>query len=160
WFAADADADTVIVAEELDERASAMIPGRRLVRPADLGAVTAPPSPGAALEAVGAEDTALLLYTSGTTGKPKGAMLTHANLAVQGELLREAWGCRPDDALLHALPLHHLHGLGISLLTTLLAGARTRLLPRFDARRVWDEIAGGGVTVWMAVPTMYQKLVE
>jgi malonyl-CoA/methylmalonyl-CoA synthetase len=158
WFAADAGADTLIVAEELDERAVAMVTGRRVLRPADLGA--AEPEEPAAIEAIAAGDTALLLYTSGTTGKPKGAMITHGNLAVQGELLRDAWGYSSADTLLHALPLHHLHGLGISLLTSLLAGARVRLLPRFDARRVWDEIAGGGVTVWMAVPTMYQKLVE
>ena len=81
-----------------------------------------------------ADATALLLYTSGTTGKPKGAMITHANLAAQAALLREAWGCRADDRLLHALPLHHLHGLGISLLTSLLAGGAARMLPRFDAR--------------------------
>jgi malonyl-CoA/methylmalonyl-CoA synthetase len=87
-------------------------------------------------------------------------MITHANLAVQGELLREAWGYRDDDTLLHALPLHHLHGIGISLLTSLLAGARSRMLPRFDAHRVWEVFAAGGVTVWMAVPTMYQKLLE
>src|SRR5207237_7429782 len=92
--------------------------------------------------------------------KPKGAMITHANVAIQAELLREAWAFTASDTLLHALPLHHLHGLGISLLTSLLAGATTRLLPRFDAARVWDELAAGDVTVWMAVPTMYQKLFE
>ena len=155
WFADDADADTVIVAEELDDRAAAMVAGRRLLRPADLRA----PEPGEPAD-VAAEDTALLLYTSGTTGKPKGARLTHANVATQASLLHAAWGYRDDDTLLHALPLHHLHGLGISLLTSLLAGARARMLPRFDARRVWDELATGDVTVWMAVPTMYQKLVE
>ena len=91
------------------------------------------------LAAIGPDATALLLYTSGTTGKPKGARITHDNLAVQAALLREAWGYREGDRLLHALPLHHLHGLGISLLTTLLAGSAARLLPRFDAVRVWNE---------------------
>src|SRR5207244_5368253 len=89
----------------------------------------------------------------------KGAMITHESLAVQAELLRAAWGWREDDTLLHALPLHHLHGLGISLPTSLPAGGTTRMLPRFDARRVWDEL-GRGVTAWMGVPTMYQKLFE
>jgi malonyl-CoA/methylmalonyl-CoA synthetase len=158
WFAADAGADTAVIAEELDDRASqiASVPGRRILRPADLRAA----SPRTPEDAVVAGDTALLLYTSGTTGKPKGARITHENLAVQGELLRAAWGCGPGDTLLHALPLHHLHGLGISLLTTLLAGAGVRFLPRFDARRVWEALAGGGITVWMAVPTMYQRLLE
>ncbi len=160
WFAADAGADTVIVAEELDERASALVAGRRVLRPRDLRADPAPPPEPSAIAGVAAADTALLLYTSGTTGKPKGARITHENVAVQAALLRDAWGYRDDDTLLHALPLHHLHGLGISLLTSLLAGARARMLPRFDAHRVWEALAAGGVTVWMAVPTMYQKLLE
>jgi malonyl-CoA/methylmalonyl-CoA synthetase len=155
WFAADADADTVIVGEDHDDRAGPLCAGRRLLRPADLRAGL----PGEPAD-VAAGETALLLYTSGTTGKPKGARLTHDNVFVQASLLHAAWGYREDDTLLHALPLHHLHGLGISLLTSLLAGAQARMLPRFEARRVWEELARGGVTVWMAVPTMYQKLVE
>ena len=158
WFAADADADTVIVGEEHDDRAGLLREGRRLLRPADLLASSS--SVSAEPAEVDAGDTALLLYTSGTTGKPKGAMITHENVFVQASLLHAAWGYREDDRLLHALPLHHLHGLGISLLTSLLAGACSRMLPRFDARRVWEELARGGVSVWMAVPTMYQKLIE
>jgi malonyl-CoA/methylmalonyl-CoA synthetase len=155
WFVADADADTVIVGPELDDRAGPMAQGRRLLRPSDLAA--AEPAPAADVDD---EATALLLYTSGTTGKPKGARITHANVFVQASLLHEAWGMSDADTLLHALPLHHLHGLGISLLNALLAGASARMLPRFDAHRVWEEMARGGVSVWMAVPTMYQKLVE
>jgi malonyl-CoA/methylmalonyl-CoA synthetase len=155
WFAADAGAGTVIVGEEHDDRAGPLMEGRRVLRPADLRA----PDPGVPAE-VEAQDTALLLYTSGTTGKPKGAMITHENVVVQASLLHEAWGFGDKDRLLHALPLHHLHGLGISLLTSLLAGASSRMLPRFDATRVWEEMAAGGITVWMAVPTMYQKLVD
>lgn len=155
WFAADADADTVIVGPELDDRAGPLAAGRRLLRPADLAA--ADPAPPADVDD---DQTALLLYTSGTTGKPKGARITHANVFTQAALLHEAWGMSAADTLLHALPLHHLHGLGISLLNALLAGASARMLPRFDAHRVWEEMARGGVTVWMAVPTMYQKLVE
>jgi malonyl-CoA/methylmalonyl-CoA synthetase len=99
-----------------------------------------------------------MLYTSGTTGKPKGAMITHANIATQSALLREAWGFRETDLLLHALPLHHLHGLGISLLTALLSGAGVRMLDRFEAQLVWDGMADA--SVFMAVPTMYQKLFD
>lgn len=155
WFAADADADTVILGHDHDERGAAMAEGRRVLRPADLAA-----APVGAPAEVGGAETALFLYTSGTTGKPKGAMITHDNVLVQASLLHAAWGFSPEDTLLHALPLHHLHGLGISLLTSLLAGARARMLPKFDARRVWEEMAKGDVTVWMAVPTMYQKLME
>ncbi len=158
WFAADADADTVIVSEDFDDRAGPMKEGRRVLRPEDLRAPE-PREPEAMAE-IAPEDTALLLYTSGTTGKPKGARLTHQNVATQAELLRAAWGYREEDRLLHALPLHHLHGLGISLLTSLLAGASARMLPRFDAHRVWETFADRGATVWMAVPTMYQKLFE
>ena len=102
-------------------------------------------------------DPALQLYTSGTTGKPKGAVITHGNLATQQELLARArGGGAPDDVLLHALPLHHMHGLGIALLSALGAGATTRFLPSFDARATWDAMAGA--TVFMAVPTIHAKL--
>ncbi len=111
-----------------------------------------------------AESVALLLYTSGTTGKPKGAMISHRAIATQTSLLRDAWELGPRDVLLHALPLHHLHGLVISLCSALLAGASARMLPRFDAERVWSLVAEREAplapTVWMAVPTMYQRLFE
>ena len=83
------------------------------------------------------DDPALQLYTSGTTGKPKGAVLTHANLAAQQRVLAAAWGWRPDDVLLHVLPLHHMHGLAIALLTAVGAGATTRMLGAFEARATW-----------------------
>jgi len=160
WFADDAGASVVIVSADQHERAAAMGAGRHVLNLEDL-ARAASASPGhATLPVLAAGDVALLLYTSGTTGKPKGAMISHGNVAIQAELLRDAWAFSPSDVLLHALPLHHLHGLGISLLTSVLAGATTRLLPRFDAARVWDELASSNTTVWMAVPTMYQKLFE
>lgn len=156
WFADDAGADTVVISEDLAERASLMGAGRRVLRTGELLAA----EPGGEPVAEGS-DTALLLYTSGTTGKPKGARITHENVAVQAGLLREAWAFGESDTLLHALPLHHLHGLGISLMTALLSGAKARMLPRFDARRVWEEFAReGACSVWMGVPTMYSKLIE
>jgi malonyl-CoA/methylmalonyl-CoA synthetase len=156
WFADDAEADLVVTSPDLADRAEAFAGGRRVIDTVALaeGAPREPAGTGAR-----AGDTALMLYTSGTTGRPKGARITHANAAVQAALLHDAWGWSPADTLVHALPLHHLHGLGISLLTSLLAGGATRMLPRFDAERVWDEL-GRGATAWMAVPTMYQKLVE
>jgi len=159
WFASDAGASVVIYSADQADRASSMLPGRASFRLEDLD-LAASKKTESTLPMLAAEDTALLLYTSGTTGKPKGARITHENVATQAEIMREAWGFSPRDTLLHALPLHHLHGLGISLLTSLLAGATTRMLPKFEASRVWDEIAAGGPTVWMAVPTMYQKLFE
>src|SRR5439155_4344826 len=98
---------------------------------------------------------ALMLYTSGTTGRPKGVRLTHAALAATAGSLEEAWRWRRDDRLLHVLPLHHTHGLIVALLGTLWAGAETRFMP-FDAADVWSALAGA--TVFMAVPTIYAKL--
>ena len=158
WFGDDAGADTLILSADLAARAGDLARGRRVLAVETIA--EGPREEPAAIAEIAPDATALLLYTSGTTGKPKGAMITHDNLAVQAALLREAWGYREEDRLLHALPLHHLHGLGISLLTTLLAGSAARLLPRFEATRVWNELAEKRATTFMAVPTMYQKLFE
>jgi malonyl-CoA/methylmalonyl-CoA synthetase len=101
---------------------------------------------------------ALQLYTSGTTGKPKGAVLSHGNLGAQQALLARTWGWRTDDTLLHVLPLHHMHGLCIALLSALGAGACTRMLPAFDAAAIWEAM--GQSTAFMGVPTMYTKLLQ
>jgi malonyl-CoA/methylmalonyl-CoA synthetase len=103
-------------------------------------------------------DGALLLYTSGTTGRPKGALLTGGNVFAQASVLAEAWGMGPGDRLVHALPLHHLHGVVVALATTLLAGGAARMLPRFEAVAAWDALADG--TAFMGVPTMYHRLLE
>ncbi|MDO8835187.1 MAG: acyl-CoA synthetase [Vicinamibacterales bacterium] len=101
---------------------------------------------------------ALMLYTSGTTSRPKGVVLTHAQVQAQVESLVDAWGWRAEDRLLHALPLHHTHGLINALTCPLWAGAVCELLPSFDVTRVWTRLASGDITVFMAVPTMYQRL--
>jgi malonyl-CoA/methylmalonyl-CoA synthetase len=149
WMCSDAEVECVIATAAMTATASAVCDR---VRGAESLLQCAPgplPSPLAV-------DPALQLYTSGTTGKPKGAVLTHDNLSMQQEVLGEAWEMCESDMLLHALPLHHMHGLCIALLTALGAGASVRMLPRFDANAVWDSM--GSSTVWMAVPTMYAKL--
>ncbi|MBI5535472.1 MAG: AMP-binding protein [Deltaproteobacteria bacterium] len=149
FFCSDAQVETILVSASLAERVAGLGPRILTTDEARRHAPGALPSPRAG-------DPALQLYTSGTTGKPKGAVLTHGNLGVQQELLGEAWEMRPDDVLVHALPLHHMHGLCIALLTTLGAGACALMLPQFEARSVWESLARGSVL--MAVPTMYSKL--
>ncbi len=105
---------------------------------------------------VAPDDIAVLLYTSGTTGRPKGAMLTHANLAVNALTLHRAWGWRPDDVLLHALPLFHIHGLFVACHCVLLNGTKMILLPKFDVAAVMPSLPK--VTVFMGVPTFYTRL--
>src|SRR5690606_23304807 len=78
------------------------------------------------------DDLAAILYTSGTTGRSKGAMLSHRNLASNAQVLKEFWGWRPDDVLLHMLPIFHVHGLFVASHGALLAGARMIWLPKLD----------------------------
>ncbi|MCU1389295.1 MAG: matB, partial [Ilumatobacteraceae bacterium] len=103
-----------------------------------------------------AGQTAAMLYTSGTTGKPKGAMLTTENLASNGRTLAALWGFSADDVLVHALPIFHVHGLFIALHCAMLRGCEVRFLPRFDVTAVRAALPGS--TVMMGVPTFYSRL--
>ena len=102
--------------------------------------------------------SALLLYTSGTTSRPKGVVLTHANLEAQMATLADAWGWRADDRILHVLPLNHVHGIVNVLGCALWSGACCEFLSPFDAARAWERLAAGGITLFMAVPTIYARL--
>ena len=104
----------------------------------------------------GPDDLAALVYTSGTTGRPKGAMLTHGNLASNALTLNEAWAFRTDDVLLHALPIFHVHGLMVALHTAMLSTCEVVFLERFRA----DEVLAclPTATVMMGVPTYYSRL--
>ncbi len=101
-------------------------------------------------------DPASILYTSGTTGRPKGAVMRHGNLSFSAEVLARAWALHPEDVVLHALPLFHTHGLFVAVHCALVAGASTVLLPRFDADLVVDHLPAA--TVFMGVPTHYVRL--
>ena len=105
-------------------------------------------------------NTAVIIYTSGTTGRPKGAEITHGNLASNLQSLYEAWGWTPDDVLLHVLPIFHVHGLFVALHGALHAGATTLLMREFNAYRTLQMLAGGECTVFMAVPTIHQRLLD
>jgi len=102
------------------------------------------------------DDLAALLYTSGTTGLCKGAMLSHENLVSNARTLVEAWRFTSDDVLLHALPIFHTHGLFVATNTVLFSGASLLYLPRFDVDAVIDHQPR--VTVMMGVPTFYTRL--
>ena len=101
---------------------------------------------------------ALVAYTSGTTGAPKGAVLSHANLLANSRSLALSWGWSPDDRLVHALPLFHGHGLCAALYTTLAVGASAVLLPGFDAGSVLDAAESHRATLFFGVPTMFFKI--
>ena len=101
----------------------------------------------------------MILYTSGTTSRPKGVVTTHANITAQIMTLVEAWEWSADDRIVLCLPLHHVHGIINVVSCALWSGATCQMLPRFDANTVWDSIAGGSVTLFMAVPTIYVKLI-
>ncbi len=104
----------------------------------------------------GPDDLAAMLYTSGTTGRSKGAMLTHANLESNALALYDIWGFGPDDVLLHTLPIFHVHGLFVALHCAMLGGNEVIFLPNFEVGGVVDNLPDA--TVMMAVPTQYTRL--
>ena len=106
----------------------------------------------------GPDDLAAILYTSGTTGRSKGAMLSHENLASNARVLAAAWGFTSADVLLHALPIFHTHGLFVATNVTLMAGASMLFLPRFDAEEMLRLMPRA--TCMMGVPTFYARLLQ
>ncbi|MBI5116923.1 AMP-binding protein [Candidatus Poribacteria bacterium] len=112
------------------------------------------------IEEPGLQDPAIIVFTSGTTGRPKGAVLTQGNLSHDAQNVVGIWEISPEDSFCHALPLFHVHGLCFGLHTSLLAGATTVMLDSFDPKVVLDILSREETTMFMAVPTMYSKLVE
>jgi malonyl-CoA/methylmalonyl-CoA synthetase len=104
-------------------------------------------------------DPLFVLYTSGTTGPPKGAVLTHRNAAFDLDALADAWGWTERDVVVHALPLFHVHGLILGFLGVLRVGGTLRLLPRFAPEGLAAAMEAGG-TMLFAVPTMYHRIAE
>jgi malonyl-CoA/methylmalonyl-CoA synthetase len=144
------DAAPVRILAAEPERFSSRTPD---VRPILLDVPPANPAPPSQ------DDALLVLYTSGTTGPPKGAVITHRNAAFDLDGLAEAWGWTSDDVLVHGLPLFHVHGLVLGVFGPLRLGGSLRLLPRFSPEAVcaaFDE----GATLMFGVPTMYHRLAE
>lgn len=104
------------------------------------------------------DDVIAMLYTSGTTGRAKGAMLTCSNLTSNAQTLHDLWGFSPGDVLVHALPIFHVHGLFVALHCAMLSGCEVRFLPRFDVAVVRREMQTS--TVMMGVPTFYVRLLS
>jgi malonyl-CoA/methylmalonyl-CoA synthetase len=106
----------------------------------------------------GPDDLAAILYTSGTTGRSKGAMLTHANLLSNASTLKSYWDWQPGDVLIHALPIFHVHGLFVAIHGALLNGSKMIWLGKFDPRLVVQKLPEA--TVFMGVPTLYVRLLQ
>jgi malonyl-CoA/methylmalonyl-CoA synthetase len=127
-----------------------------LVTPAlDLPDAVPPP-----LDCTAPESPALICYTSGTTGRPKGAVLTHANALASAEALRHAWRWSPVDRLVLCLPLFHMHGLGVGLHGTLHCGSAALLQPAFDPDAVLALIDREEATLFFGVPTLYHRFAQ
>ena len=103
---------------------------------------------------------ALIVYTSGTTGRPKGVVTTHANVTAQVESLITAWEWTRHDRTLLVLPLHHVHGILNVVSCALWSGAVLEMMPKFDCEATWDRLASGELTVFSAVPTIYHRLIR
>lgn len=112
-----------------------------------------------ALPDIAPERRAMILYTSGTTSKPKGVVTTHKNIEAQITTLVDAWAWEGNDHILNILPLHHVHGIINIMSCALWSGACCEFLPKFDAGTVWEIIGSGRLSLFMAVPTIYYKLI-
>ncbi|TYJ14023.1 hypothetical protein E1A91_A10G090400v1 [Gossypium mustelinum] len=116
------------------------------------------------------ENPALIVYTSGTTGKPKGVVHTHKSISAQVKMLADSWEYTSTDQFLHCLPLHHVHGLFNALLAPLYAGSTVEVIPKFSVRNIWQRWresypkngakADDAITVFTGVPTMYARLIQ
>jgi malonyl-CoA/methylmalonyl-CoA synthetase len=153
----DTGAEAVVTASEYGEPLTpvASTRGVPIIDAADLLREAHPSQ----LPSVDPSRRAMIVYTSGTTGHPKGAVTTHDNIQAQVTSLLEAWEWSKDDRILLVLPLHHVHGIINVLTCALWAGATCEMSPAFDAGSVWERLGSGKLTLFMAVPTIYRRLI-
>ena len=153
----DSEVSTVIVTAALTDKVAGLCERLtiRLVRSEDVPSATNPQLPE-----VSTDRRAMILYTSGTTSTPKGVVTTHACITAQIQSLIEAWHWQTDDRIPLFLPLHHIHGIINIMSCALWSGAQVEPLPRFDVNTILARVADDAYTVFMAVPTIYVKLIE
>jgi malonyl-CoA/methylmalonyl-CoA synthetase len=169
YFLKDTDAKIVIVGEK-EKPLIQSIDKKRLIVPIDTETPFSekklfPELPSQTFHSEGnPQDPAILIYTSGTTGQPKGAVLTQQNLIQDAKNIIQIWEMTEADALCHALPLFHVHGLCFALHTSLIAGAKIVMFDEFSSETVIDILSRkeGDLTctMFMGVPTMYLKMIE
>jgi len=160
-IAGDARPAAAVVDDPVRARWLAGLPGPAVTVFAPEEFIAPGPDAGAtttALDAAHTDAPALIAYTSGTTGAPKGAVLSHGNLLANSESVAITWRWSAEDRLVHALPVFHGHGLCVALYTTLLAGASAVLLPSFDPASVLDAAATHRASMFFGVPTMFHRL--
>jgi malonyl-CoA/methylmalonyl-CoA synthetase len=154
----DSDAEIVIADADLQDRVSGIAAAKGLALELqdellDRG------RQDRALPEVDSKRRAMILYTSGTTSRPKGVVTTHGNIQAQIEALVAAWEWSADDHILLVLPLHHVHGIVNVVGCALWSGAKVTMHDGFDAEATWTELAAGELTLFMAVPTVYSRLI-
>jgi malonyl-CoA/methylmalonyl-CoA synthetase len=135
-------------------------PSRIAGLPAVTAAVELPDASAPSLDGMRTDDPALLMFTSGTTGEPKGVVLSHGNILSSAQAVVTAWQWTEADRLLLALPLFHMHGLGVGVHGTLLSGGSAVIVERFDVDGVLDEIAAQKCSMFFGVPTMWVRLAQ
>jgi malonyl-CoA/methylmalonyl-CoA synthetase len=160
YFLSDAEASVFIVSPQREDDAKAVAPQCTVLTLDDTGQGTVLESVSDQYTDVSAtwNDVAAILYTSGTTGRSKGAMLTHGNLASNALALIDLWRFTKDDVLLHALPVYHTHGLFVGMNTVLFSGGQLLLHRKFNAAAVMKDLPE--VTCFMGVPTFYTRLLQ
>ncbi len=155
----DSGAGLAIASPALSDRLRPLAEARRIPFLTTDHLFAEPQAPSAERRAPSAENRALIVYTSGTTGRPKGVVTTRRALGAQIETLVDAWGWTASDRSLHVLPLHHIHGIVNALSSALWVGAGVEFLDPFEPIRAWDRLASGEMTVFTAVPTIYNRLI-
>ena len=152
----DTGADVIVGHPEFEEKLRPIAEARHLRFLLTTGPFTTVQSD---LPRISLDRRAMILYTSGTTSKPKGVVSTHRNIQAQVTALISAWEWTRDDHILLVLPLHHVHGIINVLTCALWSGAICEILPHFDARQTWERFINSRLTLFMAVPTIYVRLI-